>query len=148
MNWRLWVLWKKIQFNLYHRFKWIFATQGKIWCRTCDSWCWYWWRESAYYSRSTDKWSRETSSSSYSRSTTNTTLTFMLLYLNDQTFSGSSAYTAKLESVLKARLTSDSIQLILAHEKDVFKGGCDFGDFFSQAPQKNSSIHHITFSKT
>ena len=74
--------------------------------------------------------------STRSTSTTNTTPTFMLLYLNDQRFNGSSAYIVKLASVLKACLTSDCIQLVLVHEKDGSKGGCDFGDFFGQAPQE------------
>ena len=46
--------------------------------------------------------------------------TFMLLYLNDKTFTGSNEYTAKLaNNVLKACQTKDSIQLVLVQEKDL-----------------------------
>ena len=60
----------------------------------------------------------------------------MLLYLNDKTFTGSNEYTTRLANVLKACQTKDSVQLVLVQEKDLSKGGCDFGLFFSQAPQE------------
>ena len=62
--------------------------------------------------------------------------TFMLLYLNDKTFTGSNEYITKLANVLKSCQTNDSVQLVLVQEKDLTKGGCDFGLFFSQAPQE------------
>jgi hypothetical protein len=62
--------------------------------------------------------------------------TCMLLYLNDKTFTGSNEYTTRLANVLKACQTNDSIQLVLVQEKDLSKGGCDFGLFFSQAPME------------
>jgi hypothetical protein len=68
-------------------------------------------------------------------STTKNTPTFMILYLNDQTFTGSSVYIANLARALKACITSDNVQLVLVSEKDASKGGCDFDLFFSQAPQ-------------
>ena len=61
--------------------------------------------------------------------------TFMLLcYLNDKTFTGSNEYITRLANTLKACQTNDSVQLVLVQEKDLTKGGCDFGLFFSQAP--------------
>ena len=69
-------------------------------------------------------------------STTKNTPTFMIFYLNDQKFTGStSAYIANLARALKACITSDNVQLVLVSEKDASKGGCDFDLFFSQAPQ-------------
>jgi hypothetical protein len=62
--------------------------------------------------------------------------TFMLLYLNNKTFTGSNEYITILANTLKACQTNDSIQLVLVQEKDLSKGGCDFDLFFSQAPQE------------
>jgi len=60
----------------------------------------------------------------------------MLLYLNNKMFTGSNEYITSLATILKVCQTNDSVQLVLVQEKDLTKGGCDFGLFFSQAPHE------------
>mmetsp|Transcript_25854 Transcript_25854/g.32570 ORF Transcript_25854/g.32570 Transcript_25854/m.32570 type:complete len:110 (+) Transcript_25854:3-332(+) len=38
--------------------------------------------------------------------------------------------------VIESCITNPKISLILVHEQDSLKGGCEFGDFFKVTPQK------------
>jgi hypothetical protein len=56
----------------------------------------------------------------------------MLLYLNQNTFARPES--AFVDSI-KAGITN-GIPMILLHEHDIYKGGCDFDFFFQQVPQE------------
>ena len=62
----------------------------------------------------------------------------MLLYLNDLRLTGSNEYTTSQTSFF-------FVQVLLVKERDVSKGGCDFGRFFIQAPHEliNNPPHVI-----
>jgi hypothetical protein len=60
--------------------------------------------------------------------------TFFLLYLNDNTFEGSDQDQNQLTSIIQTCIDDSDISIVLVHEKDAAKGGCDFGDFFAHAP--------------
>lgn len=59
---------------------------------------------------------------------------YFLFYLNEYTFIGDDHETKELIQVLISCLEDPDIELILVHERDSSKGGCDFGEFFKQAP--------------
>ena len=60
----------------------------------------------------------------------------LLLCLNNKTFTGSNNYISRPANILKACQTNDSVQFVLVQDKDLSKGSCDFGCYFSQAPQE------------
>jgi hypothetical protein len=70
---------------------------------------------------------------------------FMLVYLNSQTFSGNDQDTNELEEILKICLLDKNIRVILVQEKDVSKGGCDFGEFFKEAPRSLINAPYYIF---
>jgi len=61
------------------------------------------------------------------------TATHMLLYLNQSTFVGDEA--AKLAEELAAALKAN-VRIVLAHEVDPARGGCEFAHFFATAPRE------------
>jgi hypothetical protein len=62
--------------------------------------------------------------------------TFFLLYLNEHTFEGSAQDQHELTAIIQSCIDDSEISIVLVHEKDTAKGGCDFGDFFKQTPQE------------
>ena len=56
--------------------------------------------------------------------------THMLLYLNEETWSDERL----AEQVKKAR--ADKLKIVMAHENDPDKGGCEFSKFFETTPQE------------
>jgi hypothetical protein len=71
--------------------------------------------------------------------------TFMLVYLNSHTFSGNDQDTKELEEILKICLLDKNIHVVLVQEKDVSKGGCDFGEFFKEAPRSLINAPYYIF---
>ena len=61
--------------------------------------------------------------------------TYLLLYLNQYTFSQEDEDKGGLTSLLESCIKDQAINLVLVHEHDVVKGGCDFGLYFKKAPQ-------------
>jgi len=61
-----------------------------------------------------------------------TQVTHMLLYLNSQTFSGELS-VALLDEINAAR--EAGVEVVLAHERDPDRSGCDFDEFFQLTPQ-------------
>eukprot|EP00592_Proboscia_alata_P023596 CAMPEP_0194424146 /NCGR_PEP_ID=MMETSP0176-20130528/23412_1 /TAXON_ID=216777 /ORGANISM="Proboscia alata, Strain PI-D3" /LENGTH=2584 /DNA_ID=CAMNT_0039233745 /DNA_START=230 /DNA_END=7984 /DNA_ORIENTATION=+ len=61
---------------------------------------------------------------------------FLLLYLNKFTFEGCAEYQSELASVIQSCIDQSEISIVLVHEKDIAKGGCDFGCFFTSAPEE------------
>jgi hypothetical protein len=62
--------------------------------------------------------------------------TFFLLYLNEHTFEGSDQDQHELTAIIQSCIDDSKISIVLVHEKDTAKGGCDFGDFFAKAPEE------------
>jgi hypothetical protein len=62
--------------------------------------------------------------------------TFLLLYLNEHTFEGSAQDQNELTAIIQSCIDKPGISIILVHEKDTEKGGCDFGDFFGKTPEE------------
>jgi hypothetical protein len=62
--------------------------------------------------------------------------TFLLLYLNKHTFEGNAQDQNEFKSIIQSCIDDSDISIVLVHEKDTEKGGCDFGDFFGQAPEE------------
>jgi hypothetical protein len=62
--------------------------------------------------------------------------TFLLLYLNKHTFEGSGQDLLELTAIIQSCIDNFEISIVLVHEKDTAKGGCDFGDFFAKAPEE------------
>jgi hypothetical protein len=62
--------------------------------------------------------------------------TFLLLYLNEHTFEGSTEDQNELTAIIQSCIDNSDIRIVLVHEKDTEKGGCDFGDFFGKAPEE------------
>jgi hypothetical protein len=62
--------------------------------------------------------------------------TFILLYLNEHTFEGSAQDQNELTAIIQSCIDESDISIVLVHEKDTKKGGCDFGDFFGKAPEE------------
>jgi hypothetical protein len=62
--------------------------------------------------------------------------TFLLLYLNKHTFEGSVQDQHELTAIIQSCIDDSEISIVLVHEKDTAKGGCDFGDFFAKAPEE------------
>ena len=60
---------------------------------------------------------------------------YLLLYLNEYTFSDSQSHQNKMSSLVDACVQSEYIQVILIHEQDKHKGGCSFSTFFESAPE-------------
>jgi hypothetical protein len=60
--------------------------------------------------------------------------TVLLLYLNRNAFNTSCSYECRLESVVK-RALNQCIDIVLAHEQDLSKEGCNFELFFQLTPQ-------------
>ena len=60
----------------------------------------------------------------------------MLLHFNTQyTINRYDQNMKELEEILKkCLLDKNTPHVVLVHEKDVSKGGCDFGKFFKEAP--------------
>ena len=56
--------------------------------------------------------------------------THMLLYLNEETWSDERL----AEQVKKAR--ADKLKIVMAHENDLDRGGCEFSKFFETTPQE------------
>ena len=69
----------------------------------------------------------------------------MLVYLNSHTFSGNDQDTKELAEILKICLLDKNIHVVLVHEKDVSKGGCDFGEFFKEAPRSLINAPYYIF---
>jgi hypothetical protein len=62
--------------------------------------------------------------------------TFLLLYLNEHTFEGSAQDQNELTAIIQSCIDDSEISIVLVHEKDMAKGGCDFGDFFAKTPEE------------
>jgi hypothetical protein len=62
--------------------------------------------------------------------------TFLLLYLNKNTFEGRAQDQHELTAIIQSCIDNKDIGIILVHEKDRLKGGCEFGDFFATAPEE------------
>jgi hypothetical protein len=62
--------------------------------------------------------------------------TFLLLYLNEHTFEGSAQDQNELTAIIQSCIDDSEISIVLVHEKDTEKGGCDFGNFFGKAPEE------------
>jgi hypothetical protein len=60
--------------------------------------------------------------------------TFFLLYLNEHTFQGHDQN--ELTAIIQSCIDDSEISIVLVHERDIAKGGCDFGDFFVNTPQE------------
>ena len=67
---------------------------------------------------------------------------FMLLYLNKDTWVERGE---ELERDVRAARESQTIKMVLVHEQDKEKGGCEFGDFFGTTPQEliNDGIYRF-----
>ena len=75
---------------------------------------------------------------------TNDAITHFLLYLNDQTYLESGEELA--EELRRARAAGSSIKLVMVHENDQERGGCEFGIFFDgRTPQdlNDSGIYDV-----
>jgi hypothetical protein len=62
--------------------------------------------------------------------------TFFLLYLNRYTFEGDVQDQNELTSTIQSCIDDPNITIVLIHEKDLFRGGCEFADFFVKAPEE------------
>ena len=54
---------------------------------------------------------------------------FFLLYLNDQTYLGEEGERLA-EELRKVRAANGNVRVLMVHENDDTRGGCDFGTFF------------------
>ena len=65
--------------------------------------------------------------------------THMLLYLNEESFVSDGERLA--EQVKQAR--QDRLKIVMAHENDLDRGGCEFAKFFETTPQERcpSAVH-------
>ena len=55
---------------------------------------------------------------------------FFLLYLNELSFGGSAGHTGKMKMmVIVACINDPNVNLVLLHEQDVSKAGCNLGTF-------------------
>ena len=59
--------------------------------------------------------------------------THFLLYLNGQTFIGEQG--ERLAAELRQVRAADAVELVMVHETDEARDGCEFGTFFSTTPQ-------------
>jgi hypothetical protein len=71
-----------------------------------------------------------------SSANTSTKPTFFLLYLNRYTFEGDDQDKKELTSIIQSCIDDPNITIVLIHEKDVFRGGCEFADFFVKTPEE------------
>jgi hypothetical protein len=62
--------------------------------------------------------------------------TFFLLYLNRYTFEGDDQDKNELTSTIQSCIDDPNITIMLIHEKDAFRGGCEFADFFVKTPEE------------
>ena len=67
--------------------------------------------------------------------TTGKRATVFLLYLNDETFLSTAGETLA-EELRTVRAEGSSVQVIMVHENEWEKGGCEFNDFFGTTPQE------------
>jgi hypothetical protein len=58
--------------------------------------------------------------------------TFLFLHLNKHIFEGSEEDQNILTVIIQLYIDNSEISIVLVHEKDIAKGGCDFGVFFSK----------------
>jgi len=67
----------------------------------------------------------------------------MLLYLNKATWVEQSEELER--DVRAARKLQADLKVVLVHENDKEKGGCEFGDFFGTTPQEliNDGIYRL-----
>ncbi len=61
--------------------------------------------------------------------------TFLLLYLNEDTFRGSDQQRNEMKTIIETCIDNPNIGVILIQEQDVSKGACKFNVFFRDAPQ-------------
>ena len=71
---------------------------------------------------------------------------FMLLYLNDKTWVEHGEVLER--DVRAAREGQPGLKIVMVHENDPKKGGCDFGLFFSTTPQEliNGGIYKLLYA--
>ena len=63
--------------------------------------------------------------------------TFLVLYLNQYVFeSNNEDERATLISTIQSCIDDPNINLVLLHEQDVLKGGCEFDLFYEEGPQE------------
>ena len=62
--------------------------------------------------------------------------TFLLIYLNKHTFEEEMQYQDEMTTIFKSCIENPDISIVLVHEQDVSKGGCEFDDFFNEAPEE------------
>jgi len=64
--------------------------------------------------------------------------TFFLLYLNKLTFGDTSTNKDNnvIEVLIESCIDDPNIHLVLVHEQNALKGGCEFDDIFKATPQK------------
>jgi hypothetical protein len=64
--------------------------------------------------------------------------TFFLLYLNRYTFEqgDNDQDQNELTSIIQSCIDDPNITIVLIHEKDLSRGGCEFADFFVKAPEE------------
>jgi len=61
---------------------------------------------------------------------------FFLLYLNQDTFEDNDQDESNLTRIIKLCIADAKTSIILVHEKDVSKGGCEFDEFFKHCPEE------------
>ena len=69
--------------------------------------------------------------------------THFLLYLNDKTFVGDVAGKALTQELVAARAEGSAVKVVMVHENDEARGGCQFGIFFDgRTPPELKGIYN------
>ena len=63
------------------------------------------------------------------------TLAYFLLYLNTYMFQRDDQNIITSTNIVQSCIDNPDISIVLAHEKDILQGGCNFHTFFNYAPE-------------